>query len=443
MSLLRTLPRFVVTALIPLSVGATDIVSNTKIEANLHYRDSESLTFPVRFPPGAQLKTVDEGSSTELSRLTWYQDVAFGTDLRLHSKIDFFDLYERNPTSEDKEHDIDELWLRWGPEYKSYELPEERSFYVKAGKMGRFERQNDRHLESYGLLSTAFNRLEDLGIEAGVDLGPHLYAKASLTSGNPVFMRDPNVLAGDNGTRRAIAGNPELESGFPFLYDAEVEDLDWHPDYLETAVGLGGRIGSLQEGWVLNALAFANQRKLRDSAELYGTEYGGDLDLLDAPALQTTPTVAVLPDGSQVLNGVDDDNKTEVGLNLWLYYKRSTLFAQLIRQRLAGLERNGYEVEASHRLQIDNPWMIAGQPALNSVRLVVRYSALNNEFAGPATFPAPSLFWDWRKLDYGVRVRLYEGVKLDIEHNENRLERAGEWENYGETLVTLTLSHQF
>ena len=33
--------------------------------------------------------------------------------------------------------------------------------------MPKFERQNDRHLESYGLVSTAFNRFEDFGVEAG------------------------------------------------------------------------------------------------------------------------------------------------------------------------------------------------------------------------------------------------------------------------------------
>jgi hypothetical protein len=131
--------------------------------------------------------------------------------------------------------------------------------YAKIGKFGHFERQNDRHTESYGLVSTAFNRFEDQGLEVGVDLGSHFYVKGSLTQGNPLFFRDPNALAGDNGTPERDpdlhpAAVPDLLSGFPIFYDAEVEDVDFDGD-LEVGYGLGVRFGEPGSGHEINFMA--------------------------------------------------------------------------------------------------------------------------------------------------------------------------------------------
>ena len=41
-----------------------------------------------------------------------------------------------------------------------------------------------------------------------MDLGRHVYVKVSATQGNPVFIRDPNALAGDNGTPVFRRPNP-------------------------------------------------------------------------------------------------------------------------------------------------------------------------------------------------------------------------------------------
>src|ERR1043165_72269 len=81
------------------------------------------------------------------------------------------DLYDRNPTSTDHKVDVDEAWIRFGPESDRGRLPAHSRGYLKVGKMPKFERQDDRHLESYGLVSTAFNRMEDTGAEAWVRFG--------------------------------------------------------------------------------------------------------------------------------------------------------------------------------------------------------------------------------------------------------------------------------
>jgi hypothetical protein len=50
-----------------------------------------------------------------------------------------------------------------------------------------------------------------------------------------------------------------------------------------------------------------------------------------------------------------------------------------------------------------------------------RYSTIDNDFAGPAEFVAPSMFWDWEKLDAGLRVGIVRGTDLTIEFARNRM----------------------
>src|SRR5690606_12302853 len=137
------------------------------------------------------LTTVDPGGSLEVAAVTLFADAVWGDALDGRVKVDLIDLHDRNPTSTDRKVDVDEAWIRFGRESEPGMPPERPGVYVKVGKFGKQERQDDRHLESYGLAATAFNRFEDLGLELGVDLGRHAYLKASYTQGNPVFMRDP------------------------------------------------------------------------------------------------------------------------------------------------------------------------------------------------------------------------------------------------------------
>ncbi|MEO7975400.1 MAG: hypothetical protein ABIU84_17605 [Thermoanaerobaculia bacterium] len=407
-------------------------------EGKAHYRDSESFRIPSPFPfppeslpPGATqafLETVNEGGHFEVSVLTLLLDASWGPHVEAHAKLDFIDLYDRNPTSSDREFDVDEAWIRFGLDPLT--PADGFGMYGKVGKFGHFERQNDRHAESYGLVSTAFNRFEDQGLEIGANFGSHFFLVGSLTQGNPVFFRDPNALAGDNGTPNNDPSLhnppvPELASGFPILYDAEVEELDVDGD-METGYGLGVRFGEPGSGHEVRFLAWAYQRKMADRVALNGTFYGGDLDLLNGPQ-----NIFGLP--------IRGDDKKEVGANLWLYQGGLTVFGQYVEQEIAGMDRTGYEVELAWRFDLPLAWAAGGRQLFPYLQPVVRYSFLKPEFAGGSSrFPAPSVRWEWSKLDYGLRAGIIEGVDLTIEFADNEMTLAnGRKISNDELLTTL------
>lgn len=390
-------------------------------EAKAHFRDSEATANPVPFPfppeflpPGAERgfqRTVSPDSHFEVSTLTLFLRADWGEAIAARAKVDFVDLYDRNPTSSDREIDVDEIWIRFG---RDPEAPAAGfGAYAKIGKFPHFERQNDRHLESYGLVSTAFNRFEDAGLEVGFDLGRHVYLRGSLTQGNPLFFRDPNALAGDNGTPDndpSLHENPvpELESGFPIFYDAEVEDLDVDGDF-ETGFGVGVRFGDPAGGGFLDLLGWSYRRELQETVALEGTFYGGDLDLLNGPF-----DAFSLP--------ISGNDKEEVGANLRAGVAGLSLFGQYVAQELAGLDRTGWEVEAAWTFELPLVWASGGRQLFTTLQPAVRYSYLEPEFAGGSPqYPAPSVRWEWSKLDYGVRVGIVSGVDLTVEFADNEM----------------------
>ena len=84
-------------------------------------------------------------------------------------------------------------------------------------------------------------RFEMPQVQAGGALGSHAYWRAQVGRGNPLFYRDTNVLAGDNGVgARGSTAPVAYETGFPILYDAKMDELDTHGQ-LEWGVGLGLR----------------------------------------------------------------------------------------------------------------------------------------------------------------------------------------------------------
>lgn len=407
-----------------------------KLEAKAHYRDSDLNRFPLTFPfspsmlPVGQdvgfLETVDAGSHGEVSVVRLGLDAAYGRWFTAGVRVDVIDLHDRNPTSEDREVDVDEVWVRFGRETEPARLPASPGFYFKLGKIPAFERQDDRHLESYGLLSTAFNRFEDLGLEAGVDLGRHVYLKTSVTQGNPLFIRDPNALAGDNGIAELLQTNPdpELKSGIVILYDADVEDFD--AENLEVGVGLGTRFESIDGRVGFEALLWGRDRELAETVDFHGTFYGGDLDVLRGP-LNLFP----LP--------ITDTDKRELGLNLWLYAGGFSLFGQLVDQEVAGMDRSGFEVETAWRIPLPLLGAIRGRQVFPHVQPALRYSKLDPDFeGGDSRFPAPSVRWEWEKIDIGVRLGLIQGLDLTVEYADNSfiLGSGAEAEN-NELLTTL------
>ncbi len=406
------------------------------LEGKANYRDSEANRFqaPFDFDPSAAVvrafeETVNAGQHLEVSALTLLLDADWGDGLTAHGKIDFIDLYDRNPTSTDKKVDVDEAWVRFGIEPEPATLAPRSGVYLKIGKLPKFERQDDRHLESYGLVSTAFNRFEDSGAELGLSLGRHLYAKLSATQGNPVFLRDPNALAGDNGTpdRATLGANPDLKSGIVLLYDAEVEDLDLDGD-LEYGGGLGWRWADEAGRNGVDVLVWSYQRTLADRVKLEGTFYGGDLDLLNGPEGHPDQVVT-LP--------IHGDKKEEVGANVWLYWGGLSFFGQYVDQEMAGLPRTGLEGELSWRFDLPL-WIAVGERQLFPwIAPAVRWSELDNDFRNARDTPAPSLAWDWKKVDAGVRLGIFDGIDVTMEYADNQFITARGRRDNNELLATL------
>lgn len=405
-------------------------------EAKAHFRDSDPFRFPVNFPftpdmlpPGVEqgfLGTVDPGSSLEISVLTLRLDGRWGDAVAAHAKVDLIDLYDRNPTSSAEELDVDELWVRFGRETEPAFLPAKSGVYVKIGKFPKLERQDDRHLESYGLVSTAFNRFEDLGVELGADLGRYLYLKVQATQGNPVFLRDPNALAGDNGTPELREPNPdpELGTGVTIPYDTDVADVDVDGD-LELGAGLGLRFADRSGRRGFELLGFRYERELAETVDVDGSFYGGDLDLLRGP-------------GNAFPFPITGDEKIETGANLWLYLNGFSLFGQWVDQDLAGLERTGLEAEVAWRFDLPLRFAVAGRQLFGWIQPAVRWSRLEPDFAAPEITPAPSFAWDWEKVDAGVRIGILPEIDLTLEYADNTITLAsGTDVSQDELLTTL------
>jgi hypothetical protein len=405
------------------------------LEGKANYRRSEENRFAVPFPfrpidlPPGQTKgfeeTVNAGSHLELSLLTLYLDGIWNESLKAHLKLDFISLYERNPTSTGVQTNVDEAWILFGREPGHALLAPRSGVYVKVGKFGKFERQNDRHLESYGLVSTAFNRIEDVGLELGADLGPHFYLKGSYTAGNPVFMRDPNALAGDNGTPELLQPNPDprLKSGIVILYDARIQDLDQgHP---QTGLGLGWRTADPEGRNGIDVMAWGRERKLAKGGSIEGSFYGIDLDLLNGP-------------GDAFPLAVKNDRKREAGANLWLYLGGFCFFGQYVDQDLAGLPRTGLEGEAAWSFDLPLVWSLGQQQLFPYIAPAVRYSKLDNKFRNPKVTPSPSFGWDWEKIDAGLRLGIVGGTDLTLEYaNNDFILGSGAHRNNNEYLLTL------
>lgn len=410
------------------------------LEAKAHYRNSERNRFPVNFPftpemlpPGQEKnfeETVNEGSHFEVSTLTFLVDAKWSEGLVAHAKVDAIDLYDRNPTSSGRKLDVDELWIRFGRESEPGIEPERASFlgaYLKVGKLPKFERQNDRHLESYGLVSTAFNRFEDAGAELGLDFGRHVYLKLSATQGNPVFLRDPNALAGDNGTPNLETPfpNPTIKTGVVIFYDSEVQDLNPSGD-LEQGAGLGFRFGDAGGSRSLDLLLWGYKRELADTVEREGTFYGGDLDLLNGPG-NAFPIV-----------GLRGNDKQEVGANLWIYWGGFSFFGQYVDQEIASLPRTGLEGEVAWNFELPLVWAAGGRQLFPSVAPALRYSKLDNDFRSHPQSPSPSFAWDWEKIDAGVRLGIVPGIDLTVEYADNRfILGSGAERSNNELLATL------
>ncbi|HUP45736.1 MAG TPA: hypothetical protein VM779_09515 [Thermoanaerobaculia bacterium] len=413
----------------PAVVAQSSWDSGYRVEIRAGYRDSDQERFQLRFPfppaflPVGQsagwLETVDPGQHFELSVASLQLDARYGRWFHARAKVHAIDKYRRNPTSSDRKSDIDELFLVVGDMPEFLERPEGTSLFALAGKSPRMERQPVRLLESYGLAANSFNRFEDVQAIVGGTIGRNFYWRVQAANGNPLYFRDANALAGDNGIPELREPNPDpdLKSGFPILYNAETEDLFFKTDSLQLGQAIGYRWATEDQSSGFDIIVFHYRRDLDDTAELTGTFYGADLDLLDA-----------FGDGGGL--PLEGRNKEEYGARLYGELRGLTAIVQYTRQEVAGLDRAAWEVEAGYRIAL--PWSVA-----HSIQPAVRFSDLTNDFAGdPLRHPAPSIWWDWRKLDYGLRIGLAGNVDVTFERSTHDVEAPRELD-LDETLVTL------
>ncbi len=398
-------------------------------EVSAHYRRSQEDNFPLAFfPPefapvgrnSVEMRTVSPGSSLEVSKATVFFEADFPRSIFGRVKIDFIDLYDRNPTSGDRNIDVDEAYLRFGTKYESLEALSGTHVYALFGKAPKFEKQLFRRLTSYGLVSTAFNRFNDIQLQFGGSVGTHVYFRAQVSNGNPLFMRDPNALAGDNGV--VPPPNPDItfNSGFPILYHAEVEEVAFD-DNMEGGFGAGVRFLSEDQETGIDILGFYYQTTLSDAAPLNGTFYEGDIDLLN---------------GAPVSLPIDpnDDSRTEWGVNVDMTARGLGVFFQYVDEKSAGLPRTGLEVELGYSFVTGDP----GDPKglFTMFEPVFRYSRLDNDFSSPPMFVAPSLAWDWAKMDIGLRVEIMQNIDVTLEYAFNDI-TASQDIDHNEFLTTL------
>ncbi|MGH7486205.1 MAG: hypothetical protein ACREMY_11495, partial [bacterium] len=63
---------------------------------------------------------------------------------------------------------------------------------------------------------------------------------------------------------------------------------------------------------------------------------------------------------------------------------------------------------------------------------------LQNRFKGPPQYPSPSIWWNWTKLDYGVRIAFAKRVDLTVERAHHHI-AAPKKLHPDETLATLRI----
>jgi hypothetical protein len=321
-------------------------------------------------------------------------------------EVHFLDLYNRNPTSSDDRVFVRESLLRFGRLATWMTAESESRFYALAGMAPRFSKLPVRALESYGMWMTATGRFEMPQLQLGGALGGHVYWRAQAGRGNPLWFRDTNVLAGDNGVVDARgAGRSRYEGGFPIFYDAKPSDLDVEAK-IEWGVGLGARRvhPDGEKGFDLDAMGWYFRRQLADAVQLPGTRDEGDLAVLKGKGFPAP---------------YEGGDKWELGLNLGARRGRFRLDSQIVRQSIAALVREGFDAELSALFELPGLFLVGETPIGNWIRPVVRVSIIDNKFDVPLEYPWLSVDWDWRKYDLGLRFGVLRDVDLTVEYSRH------------------------
>ena len=107
-------------------------------------------------------------------------------------------------------------------------------------------------------------------------------------------------------------------------------------------------------------------------------------------------------------------------MNVDLLVDRVRVFGQYVDQEIAGLPRRGYEVEAAYRIPLNGLFLVGETPVINWLQPVIRVSHIDNRFEVPASYAAPSIDWDWTKVDIGFRLGISGHTDFTLEYAINR-----------------------
>lgn len=369
-----------------------------------------------------QMRTPDPGGSIEIQHLAITGRGFVTSGVFAAFEVRFLDLYNRNPTSTDASVFVRQAFVRFGDKAEPLSGSPESRFYALLGMAPRFSKQTTRHLETYGLLGTAVGRFEQPQLEIGGSWGNHFYARAMVGSGNPLFLRDTNVLAGDNLSEGPSDPRATYGLGFPILYDAKVTEINVGGGS-EIGFGLGGRFGGGDRVSV-DVLGWYFGRRLAETARLRGTDYPGELEVL-AGAGFPIPT--------------SGDRRRDWGVNLQAEVSGLQLFAQWVDQDLAGVKRHGIEAEAAWTFELPGFFLVGESPFGNWVQASFRYSWIHNGFRAPIAYPRLAVHWPWKKYDFGLRLGLVRNVDLTAEYTLHEVFRNATLPNLpmGEFVLTL------
>ena len=399
-------------------------------EIKAGYRWSQAQESAI-FGPGGQvtgfMRTPDPGSSFEIQHLGITGEGFVTSGVFARFEVRFLDLFNRNPTSTDAMVFVRQAFVRFGDKAEPLSGLEGGKAYALFGMAPRFSKQMTRHLESYGLVGTAIGRFEQPQLEIGGSFGAHIYARAMVGSGNPLFLRDTNALAGDNLSQApAPNAGSTYQSGFPILYDAKVTELNV-AGTAETGFGLGIRAGGGEKAG-LDLLGWYFGRTLADTARQRGTEYPGELAVLKGNGFPI-PT--------------SGNKRHEWGVNLQAKAKGMRFFGQWVEQDLAGASRYGAEAEVAWIIQLPGLFLVGESPFGNWIQPSFRFSWLDNRFTAPRAYPRLSVQWPWKKYDFGLRMGLVRNVDLTAEYTFHHVFRTATLPNLPMKEFVLTLRTGF
>lgn len=371
------------------------------------------------------MRTPHAGSSFEIQHLAISGEGFVTSGVFAKFEVRFLDSYNRNPTSKDDAVFVRQAFVRFGD--KAEPLGGAGSkFYAQFGMAPRFSKQTTRRLETYGLWGTAVGRFEQPQLEIGGSLGSHVYGRAMIGSGNPLFLRDTNVLAGDNLSEAAADARATYELGFPILYDAKVAEINVGANP-EKGFGLGARFGGGERA-AFDLLGWFFGRKLAETARLRGTDYPGEL--------------AVLKGGGSPIP-TTGNRRHEWGINLQARASGLRLFAQWVDQDLAGAGRYGLEAEAAWIFQLPGLFLVGESPFGNWIQPSFRFSWIENRFIAPRTYPRLAVQWPWKKYDFGLRMGLVRNVDLTAEYTFHQIFRTVDLPNLPMKEFVITLRTGF